>query len=115
MKVLWVSLVKFPPLCEHLGEAVPAHCGWMYSSAKAMLKEMPEVRLGVMVYSYGRNYERYDIEGVTYYLIPTAKIDRTSKKQIEACSKIGLALFVDELSANTKGYELLYRASKFGG
>lgn len=85
MKVLWVSLVKFPPLCEHLGEAVPVHCGWMYSSAKAMMKEMPEVRLGVMVYSYGKNYERYDIEGVTYYLIPTAKIDRTSKKQIEAC------------------------------
>lgn len=85
MKVLWVSLVKFPPLCEHLGEAVPAHCGWMYSSAKAMLKEMPEVRLGVMIYSYGRNYKRYDIEGITYYLIPTAKIDRTSKKQIEAC------------------------------
>lgn len=85
MKVLWVSLVKFPPLCEHLGEAVPAHCGWMYSSAKAMLKEMPEVRLGVMIYSYGRNYERYDIDGVTYYLIPTARIDRTSKKQIEAC------------------------------
>lgn len=37
------------------------------------------------------------------------------RKQIEACSKIGSALFVDELSANTKGYELLYRASKFGG
>ena len=37
------------------------------------------------------------------------------KKQIEACSKIGPALFVDELSANTKGYELLYRASRFGG
>ena len=37
------------------------------------------------------------------------------KKQIEACGKIGAALFVDELAANTKGYELLYRASKFGG
>ena len=37
------------------------------------------------------------------------------RKQIEACSKIGPALFVDELSANTKGYELLYRASRFGG
>lgn len=33
IKVLWVSLVKFPPLCEHLGETIPAHCGWMYSSA----------------------------------------------------------------------------------
>lgn len=85
MKVLWVSLVKFPPLCEHLGEAVPAHCGWMYSSAKALLRVMPEVRLGVMVYSYGRSYEKYEIDGVTYYLIPTGRIDRTSKKQIEAC------------------------------
>ena len=56
IKVLWVSLVKFPPLCEHLGETIPAHCGWMYSSAKALLRMMPEVRLGVMVYSYGRCY-----------------------------------------------------------
>ena len=85
MKVLWVSLVKFPPLCEHLGEAAPAHCGWMYASAKAMLREMPNVQLGVMVYSYGKSYERYEIDGVTYYLIPTGRIDRTSKKQIEAC------------------------------
>ncbi len=47
MKILWVSLVKFPPLCSYLGEEAPAHCGWMYSSAKAMLMEMPEeVQLG---------------------------------------------------------------------
>lgn len=52
MKILWVSLVKFPPLCSYLGEEAPAHCGWMYSSAKAMLMEMPEVQLGVIVYSY---------------------------------------------------------------
>lgn len=37
------------------------------------------------------------------------------RKQIETCGKIGSALFVDELSANTRGYELLYRASRFGG
>lgn len=85
MKVLWVSLVKFPPLCEYLGEPVPAHCGWMYASAKAMLKAIPEVSLGVIVYSYGGKYEKYDIEGVTYYLVPTGRIDRTSKKQIAAC------------------------------
>ena len=79
IKVLWVSLVKFPPLCEHLGETIPAHCGWMYSSAKALLRMMPEVRLGVMVYSYGRSYERYEIDGVTYYLIPTGRIDRVEE------------------------------------
>lgn len=37
------------------------------------------------------------------------------RKQIEACGKIGSVLFVNELAANTKGYELLYRASKLGG
>lgn len=87
LKVLWVSLVKFPPLCEYLGELPPAHCGWMYSSAKAMLKEMPEVRLGVIIYSYGQRYEKYEIDGIVYYLIPTKRIDRTSKKQIEACRR----------------------------
>lgn len=46
---------------------------WMYSSAKAMLMEMPEVQLGVIVYSYGKKYERYEIDGVTYYLVPTAR------------------------------------------
>lgn len=85
MKVLWVSLVKFPPLCEYLEEPVPAHCGWMYASAKAMLKAISEVSLGVIVYSYGGKYEKCDIEGVTYYLVPTGRIDRTSKKQIAAC------------------------------
>ena len=45
IKVLWVSLVKFPPLCEHLGETIPAHCGWMYSSAKTLLRVMPKYGL----------------------------------------------------------------------
>ena len=85
MKVLWISLVKFPPLCEYLEEPVPAHCGWMYASAKAMLKAISEVSLGVIVYSYGKKYEKHEIEGVTYYLVPTGRIDRTSKKQIAVC------------------------------
>ena len=34
------------------------------------------------------------------------------KKYIEASDKIGYAIFVDEISANAKGYELLYKAHK---
>ena len=34
------------------------------------------------------------------------------RRQIETCDKVGHALFVDEISANTKGYDLLYRAAK---
>lgn len=87
MKVLWVSLVKFPPLCKHLGETAPAHCGWLYSSARAMLRLMPEVQLGVIVYSYGKKYEKYDIDEVTYYFVPTSSMNRTSKKQVACCKK----------------------------
>lgn len=34
--------------------------------------------------------------------------------QIEASDKVGHAMFVDEIAANTKGYELLYLASRGG-
>jgi plasmid segregation protein ParM len=34
------------------------------------------------------------------------------KKQIEASSKVSSLIFVDQISANAKGYEILYKASK---
>lgn len=34
------------------------------------------------------------------------------RRQIEGCDKVGHSLFVDDISANTKGYDLLYRAAK---
>lgn len=33
------------------------------------------------------------------------------RRQIEACDKIGSAIFVDQICANTRGYEVLYRAA----
>lgn len=85
MKVLWVSLVEFPPLCEKLGKPVPAHCGWLYSSAKALLENMPDLELGVIVYSYGKRFEEHRVDGITYYLVPTKSMTRTDRFQVEAC------------------------------
>lgn len=87
MKVLWVSLVEFPPLCERLGKQVPAHCGWLYSSAKALLSNMPELELGAIVYSYTNQFEEYHIEGITYYLVPCKTMYKTDNKQITSCKK----------------------------
>lgn len=36
------------------------------------------------------------------------------KKHIEASGKVSLPIFVDEISANTKGYELLFKAACMG-
>ncbi|MGM9777423.1 MAG: glycosyltransferase family 4 protein [Prevotella sp.] len=87
MKVLWVSLVEFPPLSAQLGKPVPAHCGWLYSSAKALLQNMPDCELGVIVYSYGKTFEEYEVEGITYYMVPTKNMAKTDKRQVESCRK----------------------------
>ena len=87
MKVLWVSLVEFPPLSAKLGKPAPAHCGWLYPSAKALLQNMPDCELGVIVYSYGKTFEEYEVEGITYYMVPTKNMAKTDKRQVESCRK----------------------------
>lgn len=87
MKILWASLIKFPPLCSYLGEEVPAHCGWLYSSAKALLDRMPKIKLGVIVYSYGSRLEEYNVEGITYYMVPSKNMNKTDKRQLAGCKE----------------------------
>lgn len=88
VKVLWVSLVEFPPLCEKLGNQVPVHCGWLYSSAKALLKNMPDCKLGVIVYFYGKQFAEYDIDDIIYYMVPTKSMYRTDSHQVELCKEV---------------------------
>lgn len=96
MKILWVSLVKFPPLSKYLGESIPAHCGWLYSSAKAVLEMMPELQLGVIVYSYNKSFEEYEVDGIKYYLVPSKRMSNVDCKQVEGCRK-ALNLFQPDL------------------
>ena len=88
MKVVWVSLIKFPPLCTHLGEAIPAHCGWLYSSAKALLDRVPDLRLGVIIYSYGNKFEEHEVDGITYYLVPSKHMSKINKDQVINCKEV---------------------------
>ncbi len=87
MKVLWVSLVEFPPLSKKLGKTPPAHCGWLYSSALAAKEVMPDLELGVLVYSYGKNFEKHIVDGITYYMIPSANMAKENSRQIDFCRK----------------------------
>ena len=96
MKILWISLVEFPPLSRKLGKVAPAHCGWLYSSAKAILKIMPELQLGVIVYSYNKSFEEYEVDGIKYYLVPSKHMSRVDYKQVEGCRK-ALNLFHPDL------------------
>ena len=96
MRVLWVSLVEFPPLCEKLGIPNPPHCGWLYSSAKALLDNMPNLNLGVIVYSDDNKFEEHHIDGITYFMVPSKNIIRTDKRQLRGCAK-ALEIFDPDL------------------
>lgn len=85
MRILWCSLVEFPPLSKKLGKQSLPICGWLYSSAKALIKNNPAVQLGVAVYSYGTEFKRIDADGVTYYLIPSRDLRRVDSHQIKSC------------------------------
>jgi len=87
MRVLWVSLVKFPPLCNYLGEEAPAHCGWLYSSAKAILKIIPNLQLGVVIYSYGSKFEEHQVDGIIYYMVPSKNMSKTDRRQVVKCKE----------------------------
>ena len=87
MKVLWVSLIKFPPLCTYLGESISAHCGWLYASANALLERMPNLQLGVIIYSYGSEFVEHHVNGITYYMVPTKKMSKTDRRQVAKCKE----------------------------
>lgn len=106
MKVLWVSLVEFPPLCEKLGKPAPAHCGWLYSSAKALLQNMPDCKLGVIVYSYGKTFEEYEVEGITYYMVPTKNMAKTDSSQVEYCHEALMRFSPDLIHIHGTEYSL---------
>lgn len=87
MRVLWVSLVEFPPLSTSLGKSVVPSCGWLWSSAKAIIQFVPNLEMGVIIYSYGKKYEKHRVDGISYYMIPSKSMRRPDKNQIGSCKK----------------------------
>lgn len=96
MRVLWVSIIEFPPLAKELGHSLPLGCGWLYSSAMALKKNISELQLGVIVYSYEDQFEEYHIDDITYYLVPTKSMESSDKRQIAACYE-AITIFQPEL------------------
>ncbi|TDO02674.1 glycosyltransferase family 4 protein [Sunxiuqinia elliptica] len=76
MKVLWITNTLFPDVCKSLNIPTPVVGGWMYASAESLLKEFGEVQLGVASIYKGKEFQIREINGVTYYLLPSSS--RTS-------------------------------------
>lgn len=70
MKVLWITNIYFPALCEELHIAVPAVGGWMYSMAKTLMQVCNSLHLAVATVGDVRKMQHYVLEGIEYYILP---------------------------------------------
>lgn len=70
MRILWITNIMMPPLCERLGLPIPVVGGWMYSSAKRILEIEPTMNLAIATVYKGSQLQKHAVDGVTYYLLP---------------------------------------------
>lgn len=82
MKVLWITNIIFPAVCEEIKLPSPVTGGWMYSSAKSII-ELGNIRLGVATTYSGNELKSFRINGIDYYLIPKGDRKKLYSKRIE--------------------------------
>lgn len=69
MKLLWITNVLFPDICNVLNIKAPVTGGWLSSSAKAILNLDQSIELAVATL-YGNEFRKDLINGITYYCLP---------------------------------------------
>lgn len=69
MRVLWITNIMLPPICEALNIKVPVTGGWMYSSLKN-LQKFDDLEFAVATVYNGREFVSRLIGNTTYYLLP---------------------------------------------
>ena len=69
MKVLWITNVLFPDICNKIGVKPPVTGGWMKASARAIIDVGCGIELAVATL-YGNNYRKEVINGIIYYCLP---------------------------------------------
>ena len=78
MKLLWITNIMLPPLCNYLNMPTPPVGGWMYSSLKALKNAYNDNKIAVATVWTGRDMRELEINGITYYLLPLHGKSRTS-------------------------------------
>ena len=69
MRILWITNIMMPPICEAMGYSIPAIGGWMYSSLKR-LKSSLDGNIAVATVYPGKQLIEKEIDGIHYFLLP---------------------------------------------
>lgn len=78
MRVLWITNIMMPPLCESLGLKVPVGGGWMYSSAKSLIEGNIGLKIAIATVYPGNQFITKEIGGIKYYVLPLNGKKKTS-------------------------------------
>lgn len=69
-RILWITNIPLPPICEELGWTVPAVGGWMYSSLKRLVTADNDILIAVATVYNGSKVIKRNINGITYWVLP---------------------------------------------
>lgn len=72
MKILWITNILFPDICDKLGIKQTVLGGWMYSSA-IKLNNNINIEVAVASVYKGSKFESHLINGIQYYVLPNNK------------------------------------------
>lgn len=70
MKILWITNIYFPALCEKMNMDAPAVGGWMYSLAKSIMANCKSLQLGVATVGNVKKMQKYELDDIVYYILP---------------------------------------------
>lgn len=73
MKVLWITNILLPPVCEALSLPEFPYGGWMFSALSGLRRISPSLQMGVATIWSGGELRRLEIDGVSYWLLPIGK------------------------------------------
>lgn len=83
MRVLWISNVMFPDVCEYINIEIPTGGGWMSSCANALIKEIDDVQLGIISFYRSGSPLTFKKNNIQYYLLPL-KNDKMYNRELES-------------------------------
>lgn len=69
MRVLWITNIMFPPICDALNLQSPVTGGWMYSSMQK-LQKIGGLEFAIATVYQGKEFVEKNIDGVRFYLLP---------------------------------------------
>lgn len=97
MRVLWISNIIFPELCDRLGMPAPVVAGWMQSGAKALLEREDALELAVVSFYQGDSLQVFCDSCIRYYLVPEKT---TNSLLYDACVEHFLKVVNDDFKPN---------------